>query len=320
MALHLQRARAGKDLDEVFRLRHEILVGLQRALPGRPSGRVFDRFDAFAETENFVARIGGSIVGSIRATAMNPVGTPLGDLSRYRAALGEDAAPMATSLLCIAASHRSMFELPVSLLGLATYWANARGATHVVAGVPVEYVSLFTNHNWAPLDGPITTALGLSVIPLALALARAGDRFLEFLRQAHAQPFIESFERMVYATGEIILERGDPGENAFVLLSGSIGVYAEYGGVSGASRRVSAIHPGEVFGELALLADIPRTATLVAESPVDVMMLPRTQFERQVAASPERALFLCRLLARRLTERISMSAEAPATTRAPKEG
>jgi len=48
--------------------------------------------------------------------------------------------------------------------------------------------------------------------------------------------------------------------------------------VNGHWERVRRLKAGECFGEIALLADVPRTATVRCLSPVDLIVLPRDQF------------------------------------------
>jgi CRP-like cAMP-binding protein len=59
--------------------------------------------------------------------------------------------------------------------------------------------------------------------------------------------------------------------------------------------------PGEVFGELSLITSAPRSANVVALTDVDLMVLEREAFHKQVAENPQVALNLLAVLGRRLT-------------------
>lgn len=93
--------------------------------------------------------------------------------------------------------------------------------------------------------------------------------------------------------GVILTEEGDKRDDVFVIIEGVARV--ERGG-----QVVNRLSGGDFFGELAVLDPGPRTATVVAESPMFVLMLRAAQLEEVVRASPAVALTMLRALARRL--------------------
>ena len=78
-----------------------------------------------------------------------------------------------------------------------------------------------------------------------------------------------------YEIGDEIVRQGDKGDCAYILLAGEVEVLRQ---VNGPVEHVTRLSPGECFGEIALLCDIPRTATIKCLTPVDVVVLPRDQF------------------------------------------
>jgi MFS family permease len=82
----------------------------------------------------------------------------------------------------------------------------------------------------------------------------------------------------VPAGGDVVVE-GDPGDRFFVVESGR----AE---VLGADRRVAELHPGDSFGEIALLRDVPRTATVRAATDLALKALDADRFLVVVTGSP----------------------------------
>ena len=78
-----------------------------------------------------------------------------------------------------------------------------------------------------------------------------------------------------YADGEVVFREGDPGDRLFMLLTGVMHVYVERDNNVISYNRLEA---GEFFGEMALLEDVPRSATVQAEAPSECLTLSRQGF------------------------------------------
>ena len=90
-----------------------------------------------------------------------------------------------------------------------------------------------------------------------------------------------------YRAGDIVIQKGDPGESLHVILAGSA---KALGRPASRSLRI-----GDYFGELSLLDGTPRSATVIATSELHVMKLPSKAF-LGLAHDPEIALKLLRTL------------------------
>jgi CRP-like cAMP-binding protein len=78
--------------------------------------------------------------------------------------------------------------------------------------------------------------------------------------------------------GETIIEQGEEGDAFYAIRAGQVEVLE-----NGVLTRT--MGPGTHFGEIALLMDVPRTATVVAKTPVRIFRLPREGFDRAVAGA-----------------------------------
>lgn len=97
--------------------------------------------------------------------------------------------------------------------------------------------------------------------------------------------------------GETLFEQGDAAPDAYVVTAGHLAVVM---GAGAHSRTVANICPGEVVGEMALLADAPRSATVVALHDSYLIRLPRRAFDVVVEGAPDARRYLFRLLTSRL--------------------
>lgn len=93
---------------------------------------------------------------------------------------------------------------------------------------------------------------------------------------------------------ETIIREGDRGELFYVVGDGRLEVSVE-------GRHVALLGPDAPVGEIALLRDLPRTATIVARKPVELYLLTRDDFLSAVTSSPESHLAAEAMVAARLT-------------------
>ena len=88
-----------------------------------------------------------------------------------------------------------------------------------------------------------------------------------------------------------IVREGEPGEIFYVMLAGQAKVQVN-------GRTVSRLLPGDHFGEISLLDGEPRSASVVTETPVTLVMIKRTAFMKLLQAEPAIALGVMGSLAR----------------------
>ena len=93
--------------------------------------------------------------------------------------------------------------------------------------------------------------------------------------------------------GAVMMRAGDAGDAMFVLLDGRATVRARRGGSM-------SLEMGAFVGELALLDDGPRTATVVADGPVVALSIARSSFRKLLRSEPSIAIAIAEELARRL--------------------
>ncbi len=120
----------------------------------------------------------------------------------------------------------------------------------------------------------------------------------------HDIRYLVSFLKLKqYAKNEIIIKKGEPGENLFIIVSGRIEVLGE-GGIS-----IAIMGRGEVFGEMSLLSGNPVGATVKATEPVTVLYLTGKDFKKVLSKFQSLQMYFTRLLARRLVEIHDVRAE-----------
>jgi signal transduction histidine kinase len=103
-----------------------------------------------------------------------------------------------------------------------------------------------------------------------------------------------------FADAQLIFKEGDPGDGLYMVKSGTVEISAE---VSNGHRQVlSALPPGEIFGEMAVLDEQPRSACASARGDTSVYFVPREPFHDVIRRFPEAAILMMREISGRLRE------------------
>jgi CRP/FNR family cyclic AMP-dependent transcriptional regulator len=108
-----------------------------------------------------------------------------------------------------------------------------------------------------------------------------------------------------YAKNTILVSEGDPSDLFYIILSGKVKVYLS--DEKGKEVLLNIQGPGEYFGELALIDEAPRSASIMTLESCQMAVVSRAGFERCLEEHPSFALGLIRILVRRirsLTEQV----------------
>jgi CRP-like cAMP-binding protein len=90
-------------------------------------------------------------------------------------------------------------------------------------------------------------------------------------------------ELLVFAPGDVVLKEGDPADRFYMIIKGEAEVTHRES--DGGEVVLSRFGPGDYFGEIGLLNDAPRQATVMARTPLEVMALDRETFARLMKSS-----------------------------------
>ena len=104
-------------------------------------------------------------------------------------------------------------------------------------------------------------------------------------------------ERLAFNAGAVLFREGDRGDGAYLILGGKVDV-----AVNSPNGDVVVAHIGanNIVGEMALLCEMPRTATIIAAEPLDTLRIKKDQFLQMLRDIPQMPLEIMRELAVRL--------------------
>lgn len=107
------------------------------------------------------------------------------------------------------------------------------------------------------------------------SVAALRDDLVHFLRGG------TDFPRKTFGAGETIVREGEQGDAAYIIVAGSCAIQKE---TPNGTETLMSIGPGAVFGEMAILTEGPRTATVVATEPTTVLVVTSPILDREMAA------------------------------------
>jgi CRP-like cAMP-binding protein len=133
---------------------------------------------------------------------------------------------------------------------------------------------------------------------------RRKDQYLEHLANVplfsacskkELQTIARASDDVEVPSGKVLVEEGKPGHEFFLILDGNASVKR-------GKREIAKLGPGQYFGELALLDRGPRSASVVAKSDMDVLVLGQREFAGVIDEVPTLAHKLLTSMAQRLRE------------------
>lgn len=109
-------------------------------------------------------------------------------------------------------------------------------------------------------------------------------------------PMFQRFMK-IYDKGEVIIAEHDNGQTFFFIESGQVQLLKC---ASGKNKSLGVLKAGDFFGEMALLDNVPRSATCLAKNTVKVLEFNKSNFEVLITGNPKIAFMLLKILAKRI--------------------
>jgi MFS family permease len=162
-------------------------------------------------------------------------------------------------------------------------------AAFMIAGLALPVVALLVVGRIRTVDRDAVVA-----DPTDVALLRGTPVFAP-LGLASLERIARNLVPIEVAPGGVVIKEGDPGDRFYVIAEGAVEV-------SRGGETLAKLGAGDLFGEIALLRNVPRTATVVALEPTSLRALERAQFLAAVTGSPAGAVALSEEMDRRIAE------------------
>ena len=103
--------------------------------------------------------------------------------------------------------------------------------------------------------------------------------------------------------GEVLIKQGDLGDSAYVVISGEFEIQKQAGQ---SLIKIDVRNPGDVVGEMALLSQGPRNASVIAKTDSETLRIPKESFEKLLSSSTTASLAVLHWVMARLTQNESL--------------
>ncbi len=116
-------------------------------------------------------------------------------------------------------------------------------------------------------------------------------------------------QRLTFAEGDMLFSQNDSGDAAYVVLRGTAEVIVE---INGSDVVVATLEKNAIIGEIAILCDVPRTASVRAATRLETLCIEKEQLLKLLKEFPAMAIDLMKVLAERLAATTAALSEARA--------
>jgi hypothetical protein len=293
LALRVNIATTADDLEALFRCRHRVYVGQDGMTPD-PSGMISDACDAWPEPDcvNFVAVREGEVVGGVRLLRRVPGRVPSSDLMfDFAPHLTPGKVQASGTMLCFDTVHKAAARRLTSCLMTVMYhYAIATGVEEIYGCIRESLWPMSQTMGGRALAepqvrGPITWVPFVAPMRGLLDMERWGA----VLRDHDVAEFVGIWCRQFLEPGEVVYRRGEQAEEAFVVVSGAVELRRP-------GRVPLTVARPWMFGEEEMVDGLERELDVVAATPLDLIVVDRDAFFRQVAGQPKGAVKFAKLL------------------------
>ncbi len=127
----------------------------------------------------------------------------------------------------------------------------------------------------------------------------ANNLMFRMLNQEAREHVIRLAKQRSYQDGELIIQQGAPDQDVYLLRKGKVDVQVSQ---EGFEVELNTLEPGTIFGELAEVAHVPRTASVLAIGEVEVLCFPGPELVEELRRHPTASKLLDHIVKRRVID------------------
>lgn len=286
MPIVIKQARTSKQLVEILQHRHRC--------HHQSEGKLVDHMDILPSTLNIVAYLGNRVTGSARAVLYDKHNPSSNEPYNFSESCDKlDGLVGYIDMVCLSISEHLFPNIYSYLVKMCIYQMTQKGIKHIFYAAPEEMSKEVVSLGFTPLND---TRNG--IIPCVLKVEDFILQFEQVFADKEILSFRETFYYTIFEAGEIMVVEGERGNTAYVSENGEVEVVikSDVGLVS-----ISRIPTGQLIGEIAMITNEPRTASLICKDTTACVSFDRGEFLQILYAEPHRSIQIFKIFSRRLS-------------------
>ena len=113
---------------------------------------------------------------------------------------------------------------------------------------------------------------------------------------------LEALQERTYVKGETVFSEGDIGRALFMVMAGKIDLLKKM--PDGSQKKVASINPGEFFGEMSLIEELPRTTSAIVSEDASMFLLFKVKLDSMLYSRPSIGVHISTRLAKIISARL----------------
>lgn len=314
MAIRLKVAKTATELDDVFKLRHQVYVEERGKFSSAEASnpRITDHFDALPDVANIIAYAGTQAIACMRVNRDSEIGLPAEHYFNFTEQrkdwtlqYGLDLVLVSPSMLAVHPQWRKRRNVLFALFKCAAGVMHSWGATHVVGSISLETHSLYGRMGFRACgDSQWVSSVGDDLLPISARFCDVFDWAFSLMGQDVGDFWLDhfcgKFERLLLSSGEVLFEQGDEADYTYAVDRGWVSISRQ--DPEGNEMVLANLARGALFGELAVFDGAGRSAKAVAVGNLELVAIPRDALFDTIKQHPDNLFALLKHFAKRVRE------------------
>lgn len=313
MSIRIKVATSAKELKDVFHLRYQVYVEEEKRFEDMEGNLIMDHFDAMSNVASVIAYEGDTPVGTMRVNRDSEVRLPADEtynFDAYRekvvAQAKADNQPevlfVSAGMLAIAKPWRNRRDVFRALFKLSCDVAHSWKATHILATVSIKSASIYRRLGFEAMEEKVWyEEAGEHIVPMVSDLDRIYQWAFGSLvdKGDLLERFSGCFQYLLVSADSPIFAEGEAGDEAYLISSGAVNI-SRTDLDTGKAFSLATLAPGDMFGEMTIIDEQPRSASATAISNTELVVLSREIFWQKAHEDPEYLKSLLSILSTRV--------------------
>jgi len=285
------------ELDGVISIRKACLQSMSGTTQANLS--LLDQYDLYPDTLQLLIQHESRIVGNFRCVEFNLEQAPLKELYDFSESYKNIQANAACLDLFVLDENLPRFEwIWQQALSTALQLLFRRHHQFAFAVIPEVCLSGLNKETLRIVDEAIQFR-GSKWLPVIFDLVLFQKEFVQRINDREILRFQEVFYTILFEPGEILVVEGERGATSYLILEGEVQVVAAK---NDPVLRLKTIGAGNMIGEIAMVTNEARTASILATKPTACIAMDRPDFMKSVAAQPNKSVDMFKIFAKRIQE------------------